>query len=153
MLHTVPQIYCCSFQSEADKWPNLYLSMLICWLAILFCWLYIFRVSMECSFSQWASRKFTEEWCKNFAPWDPPAPWKTLQLLIHSPSSRSTSFCSFWTDLSANSARASAWGRIQGRGNGEIDWEGGGEENENEILAEVQQRSQMTGICGVNKMA
>ena len=26
-------------------------------------------------------------------------------------------------------------------------------ENENEILAEVQQRSQMTGICGVNKMA
>ena len=30
MLHTVPQIYCCSFQSEADKWPNLYLSKLIC---------------------------------------------------------------------------------------------------------------------------
>ena len=27
------------------------------------------------------------------------------------------------------------------------------QENENEILAEVQQRSQMTGICGVNKMA
>ena len=28
-----------------------------------------------------------------------------------------------------------------------------GEENENEILAEVQQRSQMTDICGVNRMA